>query len=166
MDWKRWIPKERATLCFIVEGSRVLLIRKLRGLGAGKVNGPGGKIEPGETPEACAIRETQEEVGVTPRDLRLAAELSFQFADGYSLFCSVFIAANHEGEPYATAEAEPFWVEKAAIPFDEMWQDDRWWLHRVLAGETLRGFFEFDGDRMDSFSVEALCGVVAEQNPV
>jgi len=154
MDWKQWIPRERATLCFIVEGSRVLLIRKLRGLGAGKVNGPGGKIEPGESTGACAVRETQEEVGVTPKELRMAAELSFQFADGYSLFCVVFVATDHVGEPHATPEAEPFWVEKTAIPYEKMWQDDCLWLGRVLAGERLRGFFEFDGDRMESFLVE------------
>ena len=46
MDWKNWIPRERANLCFIVKDGSVLLIRKKRGLGAGKVNGPGGKIEP------------------------------------------------------------------------------------------------------------------------
>ena len=57
MDWKNWIPRERANLCFIVKGGRVLLIRKKRGLGAGKVNGPGGKIEPGETSMESAIRE-------------------------------------------------------------------------------------------------------------
>ena len=36
------------------------------GLGAGKINAPGGKLEAGETALAAAIRETQEEIGVTP----------------------------------------------------------------------------------------------------
>src|SRR4051794_35353585 len=45
-DWAAWVPRERAVLCFIVCGGRVLLIHKKRGLGAGKVNAPGGKIEP------------------------------------------------------------------------------------------------------------------------
>jgi 8-oxo-dGTP diphosphatase len=66
MDWNSWIPRERANLCFILRHGRVLLIRKKRGLGAGKINGPGGKIEAGESALASAIRETQEEVGVTP----------------------------------------------------------------------------------------------------
>ncbi len=52
-DWNNWEPGLRATLMFIVDEAReeVLLIRKKRGLGAGKINGPGGKIDPGETSE-------------------------------------------------------------------------------------------------------------------
>ena len=48
-DWSTWQPHERANLCFVVRGEEVLLIHKKRGLGAGKINGPGGRIEPGET---------------------------------------------------------------------------------------------------------------------
>lgn len=35
---------------FVVRGGEILLIEKKRGHGAGKVNGPGGKIDPGESP--------------------------------------------------------------------------------------------------------------------
>jgi 8-oxo-dGTP diphosphatase len=48
-DWSVWQPTERANLCFVTRGDEVLLIHKKRGLGAGKINGPGGRIEPGET---------------------------------------------------------------------------------------------------------------------
>ncbi len=156
MDWKNWTPRERANLCFIVKDGRVLLIRKKRGLGAGKVNGPGGKIEPGETVQESAIREVREEIGVTPLDLEARGILHFQFADGYSLKCAVFIANDLDGEPVETVEAAPFWGEIDAIPFDEMWADDRHWLPGVLAGKLFCGWFEFDGDTMLSHKVEWL----------
>ncbi|MEO1370466.1 MAG: NUDIX domain-containing protein, partial [Acidobacteriota bacterium] len=57
IDWRRWRPTDRATLVFVIDGGRILLIRKKRGLGAGKVNGPGGRLEAGETPVQCAVRE-------------------------------------------------------------------------------------------------------------
>ena len=63
IDWSRWQPTELATLCFVIRDGQILLIHKKRGLGAGKINGPGGRIESGETAEQGAIRETQEEVG-------------------------------------------------------------------------------------------------------
>ena len=62
IDWTFWRAVDPATLVFIIKDNRVLLIRKKRGLGAGKVNGPGGRLESGETFKACAIREVQEEL--------------------------------------------------------------------------------------------------------
>ena len=120
IDWSTWTPRERANLCFIVKDGRVLLIRKKRGLGAGKINGPGGKVEPGETTLESAIRETQEEIGVTPREIEERGVLHFQFTDGYSLHCVVFVAADFHGEPIETAEATPLWFDLEAIPFEEM----------------------------------------------
>ena len=148
MDWKNWIPRERANLCFVVKNGRVLLIRKKRGLGAGKINGPGGKIEPGETALEAAIRETQEEIGVTPLAVEERGVLHFQFTDGYSLHCTVFVAKDFDGEPIETIEATPFWFAFDAIPFSEMWEDDQHWLPHVLAGKRFVAWFEFDGDRM------------------
>jgi 8-oxo-dGTP diphosphatase len=154
MDWNNWTPRERATLCFIVTDGRILLIRKKRGLGAGKINAPGGKIEPGETPLAAAIRETQEEIGVTPLSLEERGQLHFQFTDGYSLLCTVFLATGMQGDPYETDEALPFWVPLGAIPYDEMWEDDRHWLPHMLAGHTFTAFFTFEGENMLTRKVE------------
>lgn len=42
----------------------------------GSIGGPGGHIEAGESPEAAAIRETQEEFGITPKGLIPVAFLS------------------------------------------------------------------------------------------
>jgi 8-oxo-dGTP diphosphatase len=157
-DWSTWVPRERANLCFITRGGEVLLIHKKRGLGAGKINGPGGRLEPGESALDAAVREVQEELGVTPRDPRFRGELFFQFADGYSLHCAVFLAGDCEGEPVETDEAVPLWVGIDAIPFDRMWADDRYWLPGLLAGRSFRGYFEFDGDRMLSHRVDWLDG--------
>jgi 8-oxo-dGTP diphosphatase len=150
MDWENWTPREYANLCFIQKDGRVLLIEKKRGLGAGKVNGPGGKLEPGETAMEAAIRETREEVGVTPLHLEERGTLRFQFADGYSLHCVVFIARDFEGELIETPEAVPFWVSDDAVPYARMWEDDQYWLPQVLAGSGFEGWFEFDGDQMVS----------------
>src|SRR3954451_21759821 len=105
MDWSNWQPRERANLCFIVKDGRVLLIRKKRGLGAGKINGAGGKVEPGETTQASDSREAQEEIGVTPLQLEDRGVLRCQFIDGYSLHCTVFVARDLAGDPTDTAQA-------------------------------------------------------------
>lgn len=146
--WSNWEPRERATLCFIIQHPDILLIRKKRGLGAGKINAPGGRIEPGEMPLDCAIRETREEVGVIPCGLEAKGILHFQFKDGYSLHCTVFTANGFSGELIETDEALPIWTPLESIPYNEMWADDVHWLPGVIAGGSFRGYFHFDGEEM------------------
>lgn len=157
IDWQTWQPGTRATLMFILDEVKreVLLIRKKRGLGAGKINGPGGKIDPGESSLQCAIRETQEELGVTALDPVHHGELWFQFVDGLRMHVDVYVATKHEGEPVETDEAVPMWTSLAALPFDEMWADDIHWLERMLVQrERFLGRFVFDDDKMLTHEVK------------
>lgn len=147
-DWTTWQPRVRANLLFIVRDGKILLIRKKRGFGAGKINGPGGKVDRGETPLTAALRETFEELGITPLRAEQRGELHFQFRDGYSLHCAVFLAHDFEGEPAETAEAVPLWTPLDQIPYDQMWADDRHWLPLLLRGAHFQGFFDFDGERL------------------
>ncbi len=156
-DWQTWKPGILATLMFIVDeaAGRVLLIRKKRGLGAGKINGPGGKIDPGETSLACAIRETQEELGVTALDPVKHGELWFQFVDGLALHVDVYRATRWEGEATETPEAIPLWTSLKELPFEEMWADDRFWLGEVLIDQKhFTGRFLFDDDTMLTHEME------------
>lgn len=148
IDWTTWSPRERATLLFVVRDGHVLCIRKKRGLGAGKINGPGGRIDPGETAEQAAIREVQEELRVTPVDVQPCGELDFQFVDGYSIRVYLFIAPDCHGEPEETAEAIPLWLATERMPYDEMWADDRLWMPMMFAGQTVGGRVIFDGDTL------------------
>ncbi|MEO1574770.1 MAG: 8-oxo-dGTP diphosphatase, partial [Pseudomonadota bacterium] len=148
IDWWTWTPTDRATLMFVIEGDQVLLIRKKRGLGAGKINGPGGRVEPGETVEDCAVRETIEELGVTALNPTLRGRARFQFRDGYGLTVFCFVSYAHTGRAVETDEAVPLWTPLADIPYEEMWEDDALWLPRLLRGEIFDGRYIFDRDRM------------------
>jgi 8-oxo-dGTP diphosphatase len=154
IDWPSWKPTEKANLCFVIRDAQILLIRKKRGLGAGKINGPGGRLEPGETAERSAVRECQEEIGVTPSGLWEAGELYFHFLDGYQLLVTVFRADNFSGELKETDEADPFWRPVDKVPYEEMWQDDPHWLPLVIARQHFIGRFIFDKETLLSFKME------------
>jgi 8-oxo-dGTP diphosphatase len=156
IDWTTWEPKETGVLSFIVQGTRILLIHKKRGLGAGKVNGPGGKIEKGESPLEAAVRECQEEIGITPLDLEERGEIWFQFTNGYSLRCHVFYGTKYEGELISTIEADPFWCELDQIPYHNMWEDDQHWIPLLLKKEKFFAKFIFEEERMLFCEVETL----------
>ena len=148
IDWSTWHPIDTAVLTFIRQDNNVLLIVKKRGLGQGKVNAPGGRIETGETPQQAAIRETREEVGLTPHNLHHAGQLDFVFTDGYSLHCQVFTAAGYSGVMTESDEADPFWCKVNAIPYAKMWSDDRLWIPLMLEGTPFAAQFVFEKDLM------------------
>jgi 8-oxo-dGTP diphosphatase len=154
IDWSAWQPADRATLIFVVRDGQVLLIHKKRGLGAGKINAPGGRLDPGETPLQCAVRELREELLVEAQDPRWSGELHFQFADGYSIHAHVFRTGAITGTPTETDEAMPLWVPAGDLPFERMWPDDRLWVPLLLEDRPFRGWFLFDGDRMMDHAVE------------
>ena len=142
-----WKPKACATITYLVNDSRVLLIEKLRGHGAGKVNAPGGRLEMGETPSAASRREVMEEVGVTVVDQELRGILRFHdVTTDYRMLGFVFVSHEFKGEAFETDEAIPFWCEISEIPYHRMWEDDKTWLARVLSGERCYGEFIFDDD--------------------
>ena len=143
----------QATLLFVIVDRKVLLIRKKRGLGAGKINGPGGKLDAGETPQQCALREVSEELCIDAINPKSRGELRFQFIDGYSIHVHVFVADQYRGEPTETDEAIPLWYDIADVPYTEMWADDRVWLPAVLEGSGVDGRFTFDGDKLLEYDV-------------
>ena len=153
LDWENWQAKDPATLVFVGRGDEILLINKKTGLGKGKVNGPGGKVDPGETPEVCAVRECQEELGITVSNLEYCGQHRFQFVDGYSIHVWVYRTREFEGEPTESREARPLWVPMDDIPYDEMWEDDCLWLPMLLRGERFQTRWIFDGHSMLDYEI-------------
>ena len=149
-------------MLFVVRDGQILLIRKHRGLGKGKLNGPGGRIEAGETPAEAAVREVEEELGIRALAPRRRGELLFQFTSGYSLRVFVYRCERFEGKPQATEEATPVWTALGSIPYEEMWEDDRFWLPLLIRGERFHGRFVFEEETMLTGET---CPVVGASHP-
>ena len=153
---------KQATLCFLLDGNRVLLGMKKRGLGAGRWNGIGGGVEPGESVLDAARREVQEEIGVRADNIEKVGMLRFYFPDepqfaGWNQEVHVYLAREWVGEPGESDEMAPQWHAIEEIPFDNMWADDAHWLPRILAGERLFGEFHFsDGNTVAEFLLRNL----------
>jgi mutator protein MutT len=147
-------------LVFLLRGDapQVLLGHKKTGLGAGKYGGIGGKVEPGETTAAAAVRELEEEVGVRAAEVDLDYVGRFDFAfphrPAWGQRVHAYLATRWQGEPVESDEMAPVWFDPEAIPYGQMWQDGAHWLPRVLAGERLRGRFVFAADNETVQAVE------------
>lgn len=134
-----------ATLLFVCQGDEVLLMEKKRGHGAGLINGPGGKLEAGESLRACALREAEEELGIRGKAPTLCAELRFEDRDGSRIHGFAYRCETFQGVPRESAEGKPLWVSRHAMPYGRMWADDRGWLPWVLRGHRLRASFATAG---------------------
>ncbi|KCV73041.1 hypothetical protein H696_00589 [Fonticula alba] len=145
-------PRKGFTLVFPLRAApdapgrfQVLLGEKKRGLGQGLINGFGGKIEPGETSEECAIRELAEEAHLHATSISFVGRLNFNLpsADPNRLLdVHVFVAWQFTGSPVETPEMRPFWVDADQVPFSAMWPDDTIWLPYLLS--YLAGVYSSD----------------------
>lgn len=143
-------PYKVCTLLFLVKDDQILLATKKRGFGEGYWNGAGGKIDDGESVEQALVRESQEEISVTPTKYQKVAEHDFHMdvdsESPWHMYVHVFMASEWEGEPTESEEMAPQWFNTADIPYAHMWQDDPYWLPQVLAGQKITSAFTFSSD--------------------
>lgn len=138
----------QVTLLFLRSEGRILLAMKKRRFGVGKWNGVGGKVEAGETYEQAAIRECQEEIGVTPKKIALRGELHFFDLPDVEHYCHIYVAYEWEGEPVETEEMRPKWFNEQDIPYDQMWPDDILWMPKFLNNIPFKGTVVIEDDNV------------------
>ncbi|NUM25202.1 MAG: 8-oxo-dGTP diphosphatase [Candidatus Buchananbacteria bacterium] len=138
------------TLSFLIRNnSELLLTLKKRGFGQGKWNTPGGKVEAGESAEASAIREIKEEVGIDVMSIKNLGFIEFVWPaekSEYNTRCFIFLATDFSGEAKESDECRPGWFRFDAIPYDQMWDDDKHWYPEALAGKMFKKRFFFSPD--------------------
>jgi 8-oxo-dGTP diphosphatase len=100
--------------CALVDADRrVLIAQRPEGKEmAGLWEFPGGKIEPGETPEEAIIRELEEELGISTKQACLAPLAFASFAyESFHLLMPLFVCRKWSGNPRPTEHAAVKWVQ-------------------------------------------------------
>jgi len=135
------------TLLLLRKDNEILLAKKKRGFGEGKYNGVGGKLEEGETPEEAMIRETEEEIMITPTKYEKMGVIEFlEYVKGEraNVKFHLYVATEWIGVPKESEEMIPNWFSLDNLPYNEMFPDDTYWLPYILEGKKINAFFDFD----------------------
>jgi 8-oxo-dGTP pyrophosphatase MutT (NUDIX family) len=136
-----------ATLLYLIKDDQVLLALKKRGFGAGRFNGVGGKPEPDETIEQTLVRESQEEIDVTPIEFEKVAKISFDEqhkGERAIMNVHVYTTSKWDGTPTESEEMAPKWFNKKELPYDKMWPSDTLWFPQVMDGKKVNAHIELD----------------------
>jgi hypothetical protein len=141
------------TICFPIRNDEILLGMKLKGFGAGKYNGFGGKFDSSsgdKTIRDTAIRELEEEsmLNANVSDLEYVGLIDFDFPakPSFNQRVRVYFLRDWDNESEQTEEMRPEWFDIIAVPYAKMWDSDKLWLPSLLEGKKFYAKFIWKED--------------------
>ena len=123
-----------ATLCYIIDKKQnsILMIHRVKkenDYHKGKWNGLGGKFEPGESPEECAIREIKEESGLIVENVSLKGLITFpMFDEVEDWYVFLFVADKFTGELIDSNEGVLKWIPNEELTKINLWEGDKYFI--------------------------------------
>ena len=144
-----------ATLCYVRQDNQTLMIhrvKKINDIHKGKWNGLGGKLEAGESPEQCVIREVQEEAGLTIHEPRYHGLLIFANFKNDDWYVWVFSADKFTGELAVDSnEGDLQWILNEDLTSLNLWPSDQIFLPWLKSEKIFSARFQYAGDEMQGY---------------
>ena len=104
------------TCAIIIENGLILCAKRGQRMSLpGKWEFPGGKVEPGETPEECLLRELEEELGIGARIVAKLPDSPFKYESGLELVLIPMICSIEKGTPIPREHSELKWLNKEKL---------------------------------------------------
>ena len=148
------------TLCYIRRQGRWLMLyrnKKKDDINAGKWIGIGGRVEPGETPDACIRREVKEETGLALGSVHFHGVIHFR-SDSWEdedmyLYSSEDVLTDGADDLPVCDEGDLAWIPEEQLFDLPMWEGDRLFLEKIVQGcERISMTLCYEGDKLVSCS--------------
>ncbi len=146
-----------ATLCYIMDDDKTLMLyrnKKENDYHEGKWNGLGGKLEQGETPEECAIREVFEESGLIVSDPEMKGLITFPMFDEIDdWYVWVFVFKKFNGDQIDSPEGTLEWIENKKLTQLNLWDGDKIFIPWLFQEKCFSAKFVYEKGEFKSHSV-------------
>lgn len=143
---------KNSTMCYIKKNGKTLMLhrtKKENDIHEGKWVGLGGKMEAGETPEECIIREVAEESGLNIINPKLRAILTFpKFKDDEDWYVFLFTGKEFEGSLIDSKEGVLKWVDDSELFSLNLWEGDKLFLKWLEDKRFFSGKFVYERGRL------------------
>lgn len=140
-----------ATLLYVMDDDKTLMLyrnKRAKDYHNGKWNGLGGKFEPKESPEDCAIRELKEESGLNAKHLILKGHITFPLFDGKDdWYVYVFIIDQFDGELIESAEGELHWIQNSELKSLNLWEGDQIFIDWLFQDKCFSAKFNYENGK-------------------
>ncbi len=146
-----------ASLCYVKKGGRTLMLHRIKkpnDIHEGKWNGLGGKLNPGESPDECVVREVKEESGLSIKNPKLRGVLTFPKFDGQNdWLVFVYVAKKFSGRLIDCDEGHLEWIPDHKVLKLPLWEGDRHFLKWMAEGRFFSGKFLYRKKRLENYKV-------------
>nr|WP_314276717.1 8-oxo-dGTP diphosphatase [uncultured Peptostreptococcus sp.] len=132
---------KQMTLCYLQRDGKYLMLhrtKKKNDINKGKWIGVGGKLEPGESPYECALREIREETGYTAKSCDFRGIVVFRYNDNPPEEMYLYTCSDFEGVEIECDEGDLAWIDEDKLLDLNIWEGDRIFINLVRDGK--RGF--------------------------
>ena len=161
------VKHKLATLAYLRNEDKVLLLfrnKKENDFHEGKYVGIGGRLEPGETPLECIIREVKEETGysLSSENIKFRGYIYFDEIDrdklsedlpAFNWLVFIYSAFVPMKKSFSNLEGDLQWFSEQDIPYDKMWDGDRIFTPEILeSSDVIEGKFLYKGNMIKSWS--------------
>lgn len=129
-------------------------VKKENDMHQGKWNGLGGKLEAGESPEECVIREVREEAGLEIASPKMHGFITFPEFDGNDdWYVFVFSADSFSGSLIDSNEGILKWIPDDELLDLNLWEGDKVFLKWLLEDRFFSAKFNYDSGRLKDYDV-------------
>jgi len=139
-----------ATLCYVIDKNKnstlmIHRVKKKNDYHRGKWNGLGGKFEPGESPEECAVREIEEESGLIIKNIAMKGFITFPMFDSKEdWYVFLFTANEYEGELIGSNEGNLDWIPNEKLTDLNLWEGDKYFIPWIFKEKFFSAKFIYE----------------------